>query len=87
MENKKNSETDDIKNKLNGLNKELEQKKLDLIKELNNTSLSETPTDPDKKMSEVIGDIFYNSMKNLFDTGAQLAKSLTSEFLPENGNK
>ncbi len=87
MVNNQNSEKDDIKNNLNSLNKELEQKKLDLIKELNNTSLDETSKDPDKKMSEVIGDIFYNSMKSLFDTGTKLAKSLTSEFLPENGNK
>jgi len=77
MENNQNSEKDDIKNNLNGLNKELEQKKLDLIKEL----------DPSKKISEVIGDLFYNSMKSLFDTSAKLAKSLAGEFLPENENK
>jgi len=77
MENNQDSEMDGIKNSLNGLNKELEQKKLDLIKEL----------DPSKKISEVIGDIFYNSMKSLFDTSAKLAKSLAGEFLPENENK
>jgi len=33
MENNQNSEKDDIKNNLNGLNKELEQKKLELIKD------------------------------------------------------
>ena len=87
MENNQNSEMDDIENKLDSLNKELEQKKLDLIKELNNTSLDETSKDPDKKMSEVIGDIFYNSMKSLFDTGAKLAKSLTVELIPENRKK
>ena len=77
MENNRNSEKDNIKNSLNGLNKELEQKKLELIKEL----------DPSKKISEVIGDIFYNSMKSLFDTGAKLAKSLTGELIPENRKK
>ena len=77
MVNNQNSEKDDIKNNLNSLNKELEQKKLELIKEL----------DPSKKISEVIGDIFYNSMKSLFDTGAKLAKSLTSELIPENRKK
>ena len=77
MENNQNSEKDDIKNNLNGLNKELEQKKLELIKEL----------DPSKKISGVIGDLFYNSMKSLFDTGAKLAKSLTSELIPENRKK
>ncbi len=87
MENNQNSEMDDTKNKLNGLNKELEQKKLDLIKELNNTALNEMSVDPNKKMSDIIGNIFYKSMKNLFDTGAKLAKSLTGEFVPENGDK
>lgn len=77
MENNQNSEKDNIKNSLNGLNKELEQKKQDLIKEL----------DPSKKISEVIGDLFYNSMKSLFDTSAKLAKSLAGEFLPENRDK
>ena len=77
MVNNQNSEKDDIKNNLNSLNKELEQKKLELIKEL----------DPSKKISEVIGDIFYNSMKSLFDTGAKLAKSLTVELIPENRKK
>jgi hypothetical protein len=77
MENNRNSEKDNIKNSLNGLNKELEQKKQDLIKEL----------DPSKKISEVIGDLFYNSMKSLFDTGAKLAKSLSGELIPENRKK
>ncbi len=77
MENNQNSEKDDIKNRLNGLNKELEQKKLELIKEL----------DPSKKISEVIGALFYNSMKSLFDTSAKLAKSLTGELFPENRDK
>ena len=77
MENHQNSEMDEGKNNLNGLNKELEQKKLELIKEL----------DPSKKISGVIGDLFYNSMKSLFDTGAKLAKSLTSELIPENRKK
>ena len=77
MENNQNSEMDDIENKLDGLNKELEQKKQDLIKEL----------DPSKKISEVIGDLFYNSMKSLFDTSAKLAKSLAGELLPENRDK
>jgi len=71
-------------NKLVNLNKILEQKKIDLIKELDGISNDEFSLEPDKKISEFIGDIFYNSMKNLFDTGAKLAKSLTGELFPEN---
>ena len=89
MENNQNSEAEDTENKanLNGLNKELEKKKRDLIEELNNTALNEKSLDPSKRMSEVIGNIFYKAMKNLFDTGAKLAKSLTGEFLSETRDK
>jgi len=87
MEKNQNSEMDDIEDNLKGLNKELKQKKVDLIKELNDVNDCEVCLEPDKKLSEFIGDIFYKSMKNLFDTGAKLAKSLTGEFSPENRDK
>ncbi|MBY9015876.1 MAG: hypothetical protein KGD68_09325 [Candidatus Lokiarchaeota archaeon] len=87
MENNQNSEMDDIENNLKGLNKELEQKKEDLIKELDEINDNEVFLEPNKKISEFIGDIFYKSMKNLFDTGAKLAKSLAGEFFPENRDK
>ena len=74
-------------NNLDGLHKELEKKKLDLIKELDEISDSEVNLEPNKKISEFIGDIFYKSMKNLFDTGAKLAKNLAGEFFPENRDK
>jgi len=47
MENNQISEAEDTENKtnLNGLNKELEKKKLDLIEELNNTALNEKSLD------------------------------------------
>ena len=87
MENNQNPEIDDIENNFEGLNEELKQKKVDLIKELNETGDSVVNMDSNKKMSEFIGDIFYKSMKNLFDTGAKLAKSLTGEFFTNNKDK
>ena len=84
MENNRNPEMDDIENNFESLTKELKQKKVDLIKELNENVDCEASMVPNKKMSEFIGDIFYKSMKNLFDTSAKLAKSLTSEFLTKN---
>ena len=87
MENNKNQEMDDIQNNFESLTKELKEKKADLIKELNDTANCEVSTEPDKKMSEFIGDIFYNSMKGLFDTSAKLAKSLTSEIFTNNLDK
>ncbi|MHA2287638.1 MAG: hypothetical protein ACXABG_02505 [Promethearchaeota archaeon] len=73
--------------KLDDLNKVLEQRKNELINELNTDNHSEVCFEPDKKMSEFIGDIFYKSMKNLFDVGAKLAKNLTGEFIPEQRDK
>jgi hypothetical protein len=84
METQKN---DNIESSLKELNEQLEQTKKDLIQELNNVNDCEVCMEPNKKMSDVIGDIFYKSMKNLFDVGNKLAKSLTSEILPENRKK
>ena len=87
MENNQNPELNENDNNLKDLNKQLKQRKEDLIKELNNVNDCEVGLEPNKKMSELIGDIFYKSMKNLFDVGNKLAKSLTGEFLPENRSK
>ena len=84
MENNRNPEMDDIENNFEELNKELKQKKAELIKELNDTADCEASMVQNKKMSEFIGDIFYKSMKSLFDTSAKLAKSLTSDILAKN---
>ena len=87
MENNQNSELNEMDSKLKELNKVLEQRKEELINELNDVNDCEVCMEPDKKMSEFIGDIFYKSMKNLFEVSSKLAKNLTSEFLPDNGNK
>ena len=87
MENKQNPELNEIDNRLKELNKQLEQRKEDLIKELNVVNDCEVCMEPDKKMSEFIGDIFYKSMKGLFEVSTKLAQKLTNEFLPDNGNK
>ena len=87
MENNQNSEMDEIDNNLKKLDAQLEQRKEDLIRELNVVNDCEVCMEPDKKMSEFIGDIFYKSMKNLFEVSTKLAKNLTSEFLSDNGSK
>ena len=87
MEKNLNPEMDNIESNFEGLTEELKQKKVDLIKELNETGDSELNTEVNKKMSDFIGDIFYNSMKNLFDTSAKLAKKLSGEFFTSNLDK
>ena len=67
MENNQNPELNEIDGKLKDLNKQLEQRKEELINELNEVNDCEVCLEPNKKMSEFIGDIFYKSMKNLFD--------------------
>ena len=80
-------EKNDFEPNLKELNEQLTQRKEDLIQELNDVNDCEVCFEPDKKMSDLIGDIFYKSMKNLFDVGTKLAKSLTGEFSPENKSK
>ena len=87
MENIQKPELNEMDSKLNDLNEQLKQRKEELINELNKVNDCEVCLDPDKKMSEIIGDIFYNSMKNLFDVSSKLAKSLAGEFLPKNRDK
>ena len=87
MKNNQNPELNEIDGRLKELNKQLEQRKEELINELNEVNDCEVCLEPNKKMSEFIGDIFYKSMKNLFDVSTKLAKSLTGEFLPDNGDK
>jgi hypothetical protein len=50
------------------LNFELEQRKEELINEFESV----------EEDGELIGDIFYNSMKDFFDLGVELAKDLAS---------
>jgi hypothetical protein len=50
------------------LNLELKKRKKELIQEF----------ESDKEDGELIGDIFYNSMKDFFDLGVELAKDLAS---------
>jgi hypothetical protein len=83
MENNQNPKIDEFDGRLKELNKELKQRKEDLINELNDVNDCEVCLEPDKTMSEFIGDIFYNSMKNLFDVSTKLAKSLAREFIAD----
>jgi hypothetical protein len=83
MEHNQNPKIDEFDGRLKELNKELKQRKEDLINELNDVNDCEVCFEPDKSVSEFIGDIFYNSMKSLFDVSTKLAKSLAREFIPD----
>jgi hypothetical protein len=84
MEKSQSSELNDFQININSLSDELEQRKEDLIKELNIPGVIETSSEPNVELGDVIGDIFYNSMKNFFEVGIKLVESLNLEFNAEN---
>jgi len=84
MENSQSSEMNNFQTNLNSLSEELEQRKEDLIRELNIPGKIETSSEPISDLGDVIGDIFYKSMKNFFEVGFKLAESLNLEFSIEN---
>lgn len=84
MEKSQSSELNDFQINLNSLSDELDQRKEDLIRELNIPGVIETSSEPNAELGNIIGDIFYNSMKNFFEVGFKLAESLNHEFNTEN---
>ena len=59
------------------LDEELKRKKKDLIHELNDSNIE---ANEQNKENELIGDLFYESMKSFFDFGVELANNLTNEY-------
>lgn len=78
MEN--NQHYEEIHNSLEDLNTELEKKKEELIEEINSSETLKMKSKSDKDLGEIIGDIFYNSMKTFFDMGNELAENLNKFF-------
>jgi len=62
------------------LDEELKKKKKELLHELND---SNTEFYEQNKENQVIGDLFYESMKSFFDFGVELANNLTNEYSEE----
>ncbi|MFW9937426.1 MAG: hypothetical protein ACFFD5_07235 [Candidatus Thorarchaeota archaeon] len=85
MEN--NQHYEEIHNSLEELNTELEKKKEELIKEINSSERLEKPPKSEKDLGEIIGDLFYNSMKTFFDMGNELAENLSKIFKNKNSQK
>jgi len=83
MEKSQSSELNNFQINLSSLSEELEQRKEDLIRELNIPGEIEASSEPNADLGDVIGDIFYNSMKNFFEVGFKLAESLNLEFKKE----
>ena len=84
MEKSQSVELNNFQINLSSLSEELEHRKEDLIRELNIPGVIETSSEPNVELGDVIGDIFYKSMKNFFEVGFKLAESLNHEFNTEN---
>ncbi|MFX0060231.1 MAG: hypothetical protein ACFE85_18940 [Candidatus Hodarchaeota archaeon] len=85
MEN--NQHYEGIHNSLEELNTELEKKKEELIEEINSSESPESPSKSEKDLGEVIGDLFYNSIKTFFDMGSELAENLNDFFTKKKDRK
>ncbi|MHA1192731.1 MAG: hypothetical protein ACTSP9_10605 [Promethearchaeota archaeon] len=62
--------------KLPELDEELKRRKNQLLTELNDSNIE---SNEQNKENELIGDLFYESMKSFFDFGVELANNLTNE--------
>jgi len=71
-------QTDPVR--ISELDEELKKKKKELLHELND---SNTEFYEQNKENQVIGDLFYESMKSFFDFGVELANNLTNEYSEE----
>jgi hypothetical protein len=45
--------------------------------------LNEKKEELSENVGEIVGDLFYNSMKEFFDFGKKLAENLTNEYSKE----
>lgn len=81
MENKNDSNLNGTKVDLTDLNKEIEEKtKNQLNPSEMKKMFSELNGESDSKVDNVIGDLFYQSVKLIFDTGFDLAKKLNLDL-------
>ncbi|MFX0026866.1 MAG: hypothetical protein ACFE8M_10695 [Candidatus Hermodarchaeota archaeon] len=80
MENNQDSNINEIQEYIDDLDAKLEKKKEDLVSTL---SSDEFLNKKSKQQFEIIGDLFYKSIKNFFDIGFKLAKNLNLEFLTD----
>jgi hypothetical protein len=63
---------------LSGIESDLKEIKEDLIKKFDENICGD---ESKKSIGNVIGDLFYKSMKSFFDTGFKLAEKLNDEYL------
>ena len=63
------------------INKELKQKKEEIMNDLNPSELKDVFTEAVLEAADVLGAVFYNSVKSFFDVGFKLAKNLNFDSI------
>ena len=81
MENEHDSNLESLEHETLNLKKEIQQKRKEVITELNPSELQKEITESTPKIGEILGDLFYNSIKLYFDIGFNLAKRLNFDFV------
>lgn len=81
MENKNNSNLNGTQVDVMEMNKKIEEKTKDQLNPSEMKKMfSELNDESDSKVDNVIGDLFYQSVKLIFDTGFDLAKKLNLDL-------
>jgi hypothetical protein len=72
---------------LSELSKEIERKKQEVMNVLNPPEMKQVITEATKEARDVVGDVFYKSVKSFFDVGFNLAKSINFDLLVDSIEK
>lgn len=83
MEENQDIDVNELQVNLEDINAEIENKKEDLVKKLTSEEMEFPHKENKQEFGEIIGELFYNSVKTFFDIGFMLANNLNLEFLTE----
>jgi hypothetical protein len=81
MENEHDPNFESLEQEPLNLKKEIQQKRKEVITELNPSELQKDIIKSAPKIGEFLGDLFYNSIKLYFDIGFNLAKRLNFDLV------
>jgi hypothetical protein len=87
MENEQEANLEKLETDNPDLRKNIEQKKNEVIKDLDPSELRKVISKSTPVIGEILGDLFYNSIKLYFDIGFNLAKRLNFDFVVDSIEK
>ena len=87
MKNEQEANLEKLETNNPDLRKSIEQKKDEVIKDLNPSDLQKVLSKSTPGIGEILGDLFYISIKSYFDIGFNLAKRLNFDFVVDSIEK